>query len=367
MQRLDRLVLKEIIGPWMFGVAMFTVLIWASSFLFRVTEYLASGVPFLTVAKLTILFLPAIIAKTFSMAMLLATLLGFGRLSGDSEIVALRAAGASLGRIMLPVGVFGMAVAILTFWFNEQVVPAAASQGESLNSEISKAAKRAIFNATAIAVQEDGKVVLIAATEFRPGSRLLVNAQVTYFDEEMNPTATLYAKELKYRNEKEWRIRGGGRLVSTDGSTVLQTSDDIWPPDTPQLTVKPDDIIAAGLKNLDVFSMAETKSKIEVLKKSPNPDEKQIANLEYGYYNKISVPLAALVFGLVGAPLGIRNARTGTATGFWLSVLIIFAYMMLANFMAVWAQGGAIPAYLASFTPLAIGLVFAAVTIHRKN
>src|SRR6188474_1121489 len=106
MRRVDRLVIKEIFGPWLFGVAIFTVLIWAGSFLFKFTEYLVSGIEMSTVIKLTVLTLPAIMAKTFSMATLLAGLLAFGRLSSDSEIVALRAAGASIGRIMRPVGVF---------------------------------------------------------------------------------------------------------------------------------------------------------------------------------------------------------------------------------------------------------------------
>jgi lipopolysaccharide export system permease protein len=70
---------------------------------------------------------------------------------------------------------------------------------------------------------------------------------------------------------------------------------------------------------------------------------------------------------LLGAPLGIRNVRTGAATGFALSIAIIFGYILLANVMSVWAQGGAIPAYVASFTPLVIGLVAAGVIIWRRN
>ncbi|MCH8980291.1 MAG: LptF/LptG family permease, partial [Armatimonadetes bacterium] len=84
-------------------------------------------------------------------------------------------------------------------------------------------------------------------------------------------------------------------------------------------------------------------------------------------WNKLALPLAALVFGLVGAPLGIRNHRAGTATGFALSVVIIFGYMMLANAMSIMAQGGRMPAFIASFTPIVIGLVVAMVLIQRRN
>ena len=121
------------------------------------------------------------------------------------------------------------------------------------------------------------------------------------------------------------------------------------------------------LKDLDSLNMRKMRQQIVRARENTRVTPAQIANLEYGYFNKITLPLAALVFGLVGAPLGIRNHRTGAAAGFWMSIMIIFGYMLLTNFMAVYAQGGAIPAYAASFTPLLIGLVFAVVTIRRKN
>ena len=125
--------------------------------------------------------------------------------------------------------------------------------------------------------------------------------------------------------------------------------------------------IVQALKDLDALSMADMKKQIERQRALPDYDKKQVSNLEFGLWNKIALPLAALVFGLVGAPLGIRNHRAGTATGFALSVVIIFGYMMLSNAMSIMAQGGRIPAYMASFTPIVIGLAVAIVLIQRRN
>ncbi len=92
-----------------------------------------------------------------------------------------------------------------------------------------------------------------------------------------------------------------------------------------------------------------------------------MANLEYGYYNKIALPLAAFVFALVGAPLGIRNHRTGAAAGYVLSVAIILGYFVLSNVMGVLAQGRNVPPIVASFLPVVAGTILAVVTIRRKN
>ncbi len=94
MKRIDRLILGEMLGPWIFGVAIFTVIILAGTSLFQLTNYIVNGIPPTMIFSLTALLLPGIMVKSFAMAVLLASLLSFGKLSGDSEIVALKAAAA---------------------------------------------------------------------------------------------------------------------------------------------------------------------------------------------------------------------------------------------------------------------------------
>lgn len=365
MKRVDRLILGELAGPWMFGVAIFTVLIMAGTWLFKLTDYIVSGIDILTIARFTLLVLPGVMVKTFAMAVLLAALLAFGRLSSDSEVVALRAAGASIGRIMVPVAVFSAAVAALAFAINETVVPYAAYQGTAMKGEIEKRLRgggEPIFRP----VYVEGKLkAMVMAQDFSLQERRLKGVTIVAVDKDQHPTFLLHADGLEFKDDRNWKVTGGGRLFAYDGSTVADIGE-IWPGVVSE-PPKPEDIAAGTVRDLDSFSMAQMQQRLAMARLNPSFDKAQIANLEYGYYNKVSLPLAALIFGLVGAPLGIRNHRTGAAAGFWISVLIIFGYMMLANLMAVYAQGGAIPAYVASFSPLAIGLVFAAFLIHRKN
>jgi len=368
MRRLDRLILGELIGPWAFGAAIFTVLIMAGTYLFKITDYVAQGISMATVIELTILLLPGVMAKTFSMATLLAALLAFGRLSSDSEIVALRAAGASLGRIMLPVAVFGVVVSVVTFWFNETLVPGAAMRATVVQTDVAKQLRGISLQPISQPVYEGGVLkAIVSARDFSLGTRTLRGAQITTFDDQGDPAFVFFATELEYRGPDDWKMRGGGRLLSYDGQTLVDLKGDAWPEQVETLSLTFEDLVAGMLKDLDSLSMEQMRQQIVRARENTRIRPAQIANLEYGYYNKVALPLAALVFGLVGAPLGIRNHRTGAAAGFWMSIMIIFGYMLLTNFMAVYAQGGAIPSYTASFTPLLLGLVFAAVTIRRKN
>jgi len=374
MKRVDRLIVGELIGPWCFGVAIFTVLIVAGTYLFKITDYVVKGIDMRMITELTLLFLPGAMAKTFPMAVLLASLLSFGRLSGDSEIVAMKAAGISLIRVMVPVAAFGLAISLLAFGFNELVVPRAALRAKALQDEIAAKLDGSSARPTSYPIYDKGRMsAQVQARDFSIAERTLRGVTITVYDKTGKPEWILLATRMvfelnkgKLDPDKGWRIENGATLLSADGMQVMKIADKVWPSQVPHMDFSDEELVAVNLKDLDAFSMADMGKQIETLK-SKNATPSQVANLQYGYWNKVSLPLAALVYALVGAPLGVRNHRSGAATGFWLSVIIIFGYMMLANFMAIWAQGGAIPAWLASFMPLLVGLVVAGITIHRKN
>ena len=81
------------------------------------------GLPILTAGKVFLLKLPEVMVYVLPMATLLASLLAFGRLSHDSEVVALRAGGVGFQRMMIPVFGFGVVVSIATLALSEWIVP----------------------------------------------------------------------------------------------------------------------------------------------------------------------------------------------------------------------------------------------------
>ncbi len=368
MKRLDALVLKELVGPWVFGVGMFTVLLFSATYMVRVTNYIAQGVPLSTVVKITILLLPAFLVQTFAMALLLGGLLSFGRLSGDSEITAVRAAGVSLYRIIAPVSVFSMLVAGVAFWLNEQVVPGAARTSATMMIDLAnKGQVQAGQPINQTQVQNGRVVAMLSALNFSLIGRTMQGVTVIAFDNAANPSYILHAKELDFTDLQKWRILGEADLVSWDGSFHVKLQNGAWPEQIPALNTNPYDLFQEQNTDPSVMSMAETRRYIERGNALGTLTPASIRDYEYKYWNKIALPLAAFIFGTLGATLGIRSHRTGAATGFAVSVVIIFVYFMLANFMNVFARSGIFPAYIASFTPIAIGLVASGVIIWQRN
>lgn len=91
LRLLDKYVLKELLYPFIFGVASFSSIFIASSMLFKIVQYITTyGASTGTVARLFLYSLPEVINYTFPMSVLLATLMAFGKLSGSSEIIAMK-------------------------------------------------------------------------------------------------------------------------------------------------------------------------------------------------------------------------------------------------------------------------------------
>ncbi len=373
MKRIDRLILKELWSPWLSGVAMFSTLLMAATYLNRITDYVVQGVPASMIGEITMLLLPAILVKTFAMATLLGALLAFGRLSSDSEIVALRAAGASIYRIIRPVGLFAVVIASLAFAFNETFVPYAAKRSQALAKIVARSLNAKANQPASQSIVDEGKLVgFIVAQDFNLRTSTLRNVTIVARDEAGKDNFYLEAKELQYKppeggNPPDWRIVGGAKLVGADGRSRLEIEDEVWPSTVPKVNLKPEEIGTQQINDPDYFSARELWRQLQLAKIDKTLTPEQYRNREYWFWNKFALPFAAFVFGLLGAALGIRNHRTGNAAGFAIAIGITFAYMTLANFMNTWAMGGIIPSWLASFTPIVLGTIAAVVIMWRRN
>ena len=121
---LDRFIFGELIGPFFFGLMAFTIIMVAGGLLFRIADLIIkNGVSLGIVVRLFLYYLPKMAATAIPMSCLLAALLGFNKLSANSELVALKSSGISFTRIIKPVIIMAFFVSIGAFFVNETLVP----------------------------------------------------------------------------------------------------------------------------------------------------------------------------------------------------------------------------------------------------
>jgi lipopolysaccharide export system permease protein len=359
---MDRYITMELITPFLFGVGAFSSLGVSAGALFelirRVTE---SGLPLAIAFKVLLLRFPQFIVYSFPTAMLMANLMTYSRLSSDSELTALKACGVSVYRMVVPALVLCTLVTGLTFLFNESIVPSANFQATVTLSEALES-DEPLFQERNILYQEFRNVEdkdgdreevlsrLFYAKEFN-GQEMLGLTILDFSQEGLDQIVS--ARSAAWNSDqKTWDFSDGTiYVVSADGNfrNIVKFQQQQL-----QLPRAPLDL-ASRKRDYDEMNIAESLDYLETLKQSGS--ESKIQKLRVRIQQKLALPFVCISFGLVGAVLGTRLNRTGRATGFAISLLMVFGYYLLAILSGAFAQLGYISPILGGWLPNIFGLV----------
>ena len=358
---LDLYILREVFYALVFAICAFTAVFIGSGTLFKIARYITDyGASFSIVVKIFVYGLPGIIMWTFPMSTLLATLLTFGRLSSSSEITAMKSCGISFSRIAAPAIFLGLVVSVCSILFNEHVVPWANSAGNDVfyyeiegNTEM-KSQDHIIVKE----IMNDKIQRLVYAREYRASDETLQGVTMQVFDDFGKVT------HVENANFAEWRdgmwIMHEGMIydISADDRTMsMRFNQQILP-----VKASPRQIVREQ-KTPEELTMNELRAQIEIMKTQYISTNE----LETELYQRFTIPMASLIFALIGVPLGLQPTRNASSMGFALSVIIIFVYyaiMTLANAIAV---SGMIAPMFAVWIPNIIGLIFGAILIYRAS
>jgi lipopolysaccharide export system permease protein len=362
---MDRWLTSELIGPLLFGVAAFTVVSLSVGVVFELVRKVAeAGLPPLVAMQVLGLRLPSFLVLSFPMATLMATLLGYSRLSGSSELTALRSIGVSTRRMVMPALMVAIVMTALTFFFNDVIVPSSnrvasntldTALGRALSSEHGSNVVYSRFGP--VSVQdgdqlrtETGLAQLFYAREStRDGMQ-----DVTLLDfSRSGQQQMLIAKSAVWNDQRSvWEFRNG-RLINIEAAGSRTTSaefDRYYYP----FTSAPRDV-AKLPSNAEEMTVGQAIRAERLLAEAG--DVKEARRLRVRIQEKFAFPAICLVFGLIGSSLGVRpNARTSRSQGFGISVLLIFGYYLMSFiFSSLGVKGTLLPLF-AAWLPVTIGL-----------
>ena len=129
---IDRWLLGQITPPMLFAISAFTVISLSVGVMFELIRKIVEfGLPLFLALKVLFFSLPSFLVLSFPMAVLLSTLLAYGKLSNNSEILALRSLGIKTSRIIAPALALSLFMTGLTFYFNDKLVPASNKLAEA--------------------------------------------------------------------------------------------------------------------------------------------------------------------------------------------------------------------------------------------
>ena len=359
---MDRYIITQLIPPLLFGVAAFSSVVSSVGTLFDlIRKVTQSGLPFSIALQVFFLQLPYFVSLALPMSMLLAALIVYSRLSTDSELIALRSAGISVYRLILPAIVLSLIVTGVTFGFNEAIVPAATYQ-----------AARTLD----LALKEDKPTFReknILVTQFSNGKQASGSSDQTL-------ERIFYARQFDGRQMKGLTVldfsQGGLNQIVASESAVWNPKDTTWDFFNGTIyVVAPDgsyrNIVKFVKQKLELprtpldlanrkqdsaeMNIAELRDSLNILTQSG--DEKEARKTRLRIQQKLAFPFVCLVFGLTGATLGTRPQRGGKGASFAISIVIIFSYYLLSFVCDSLGLLEILSPYIAAWLPTVLGLV----------
>ena len=343
--RIHRYILREIAPPTVLSLLIFSFVLLLGR-IPRVTEMVISqGVPAGDMIQLFGYLLPTFFSITFPLAFLLGILLAFGRLSSESEFVALKASGIGLYALFKPVLLLAVLFVLLTGWVTIVVEPAskAAFRGklyQLASSHLGVNIEAGVFND-----QVDGIVLYARGRD--PQQGVLQNLFIS--DERAGATpATITAEQGRIISDKS-RQRHTLRLFNGQihRQPLEQSTYQVIDFSTYDINLSLEDAQDAQRRRKhSELSWSELNQSLDNAK----TDSTRFSLLAEKH-ERIVIAFAPLVLMLVGVPLGLQSQRSGKGAGFALALVVFLVYYILYSVAATLADGGTLPAAIILWLP----------------
>jgi LPS export ABC transporter permease LptG len=346
---LDAYIMRELIGPFTFGLGAVYVFWFANIFVLAADYLINKGAPVFLILRFLIARMPQATPMAFPFACLFGALLAFGRLAADNEITALRTSGVSFMRICRTPLLLGIGMFLVSFGVNEKIAPGAVDVSTRTFYQI-------IYRTATLPIEPH-----IFRTDPATGK--------TFYIDSVDPDGKTMNNVMIFEQGKGTPfldVTTARKATIENGLIVLQGAIQtrVLPNGTVQaLTIAARDITVplplgdSGEKFLsqaynDPYAMdAKRLSDQIAFRKLTGTGGADLAGLEITLAQKYALPFASFIAVLIALPLAVRFGKKGRTLGIALSVVVLFIYYILGAVGAAFGKNGALTPWIAVWLP----------------
>ena len=365
---LDRYIFDKITVFFIFSVSLFTsvgvTIGTVSDLTYKINEH---NLPLAIAILVFFLKIPEYAAYALPIGTLLTTLLVYGQLNSDRELIAFRSVGMSLYRIITPAIAFSILITGMTFFFNELVVPAANYQATILQNpfigetEFNLQRKDIFYPEYQYSALNKRQLKRLYYAEKFDGKQLINVTIITWSQNESNQIIT--AKYAQWDQQKEvWELIEGQQEILSDSlsSTEIEQFNNQEIP-LPETFFK----VVTSERSPEEMNLRQAQTYLNLIANSG--DLKNIRLFQVRIQQKMAFPSICFVFSLVGATLGSAHYTISRGQGFGICVVIVFSYYILGFTTNALGIVGFISPFLSAWTPNFLGLGIGGWLLHSIN
>ena len=360
---IDRYILRELIKIFLITVGALTTVLYLDKFLFIAENIVNRGVSIMEIFLIMIYISPSYLALTVPISVLVASVATFNQFSASNEWVAMKSCHLSFMQTMRPVLIFSIFTYIVAVIIMVYALPWGNYAYKQKTYEIIK--NRADINIKPNILNYDFKdlVILAKKREKKFQFRDILIADTT---QSKSPKIITANQAIILPNIESLKIR----LELTSG-TIHELGDKLSEYqtinfDTYELNLSLPD--TAQLEKEALVGHRELSINL-LLKQIKDFENKGLptfaAKVELS--KKFAIPFTCLLFGLLGAPLGIHSSRGGKSGSFATSIMVILLYYMGLIFAQNMGKSGQVEPYSSIWVPNIIVLFVIVYTSYKMQ
>ncbi len=356
MKLLDRYLLAEMLPPFLGACLTFVVLL-VGHMLYTVVQVVVErAAPLPSVAEFVLLKVPGAAVLAIPVSALLAVSLAFNRLAADGELLAIRAGGAGLVRMLWPALLLGILAALAVLGLNEKLAPRCEKRSREVLLSALRRQRSLAFRPGHFLKLSD--VAWAYPADVDPRRDRLLGVKV-FLVRPNAPPILLSAPEAVFARDALIVPRSRILAPEWDGSLT-------WGPvGTMSISLKPEALyLPTGAEELRTTPMGELwKRAREQAQRAPRLPNRWALEL----HSRLAVAAAAIVFCLLGPPLVLHVGRGQSLAGVALSLVVVFFYYLGMLWTRLLGERGLLPPAAAAWLDNAVLLALALWLIWRHR
>jgi lipopolysaccharide export system permease protein len=337
---IDKYILKHFIQNFLFGLMCFILIFILIDLFENLDRFIDRKLGILGIAEFYIYFIPDILKLITPVGMLLASLFTISRFINFSELTAMRSAGISIYRYLVPIMTFGIIITLFAIYFNGWIVPK--TNRMKFNFERTVLGRHPVANIIPNIYIQDKINRIIVIGSYDKTAQKCNNVSIQIFNKDTLTILTnrFDIKEMDWDStKKDWKMINiykrsfiGNNLENMQfiPETYISNVDEIK-----KITVDPGLIVKKDFKP-EELPLSEFKEFIENLEASGQSASKE----KVDYYSIISFPFASLVTILFGVSVSANRRKGGAALQFGISIIVSFLYLGFVKISQVFGYNG---------------------------
>jgi lipopolysaccharide export system permease protein len=341
---LDRYLAKAFLRIFFVSLVWITALFAIEEFFDRIGTFLESGTSVWTALRYFLFKIPLSISRVLGFATLFSTLFCLALLARTQEITAMRSNGLSIQRISLPLFLLSLIICLLTFVWNEGLVPVFTQRAEMIyKTEVKNKNPRSLFGTQDIWIRGDGNFINVDHYDIKNGTLKGISIFVLNRDFTLKDLIEIPNAEW---SEGRWEAKAGTQWSFLPDGTLSKQTVSAAPP----ISETPEDLKLLA-REPEEFTFFDLQKQIADMKGKGIDASAYEVDLQV----KLAMPFVSPLMVLLAIPFALRRrVGSGLALSFGVAMLIGFGYWVLSAFCFSLGHGGLLTPGLAAWIPNAI-------------